>query len=106
MWAEKDLAKDLEKVKSMWVGYYKLKEWEYIIRAFKTPSWKIDRVVSWVLEEILVEFNWNDRQFVKRIKVEGYDEVFSVKKFHRFYPLTKEKLYQNFCINPLKSVQQ
>ena len=83
--AEYDLKVDLEKVKKEWIGYYKLKEWEHIIRTYKDPDGSVEKIVSWVLEEIIVEFNWNDRLFVKRMKISWYDDIFSPKKFKRFY---------------------
>ena len=87
MWLNQDLEKDKKAVKQMWVWYYKLKEWEHIIRVFKNPDWSIKKVVSGILEEIIVNFNGNDRLFRKEIKVNW--EIYSGKKFKRFYSPVK-----------------
>jgi len=85
-----DLYKNTQKIRKDWLGYYRFKEWEHVIRTYKTPNWSVKRTVSWVIKEILVEFNWNDRFFVKRMKISWYDdEVFSPKKFKKFYPPIK-----------------
>jgi len=86
---EKDLKNFEKKTKQRWIWYYKLKEWEHIIRVFKNPDWSIKKVVSGILKEIIVNFNGNDRFFIKEIKVNW--EVYSVKKFKRFYSPVKIK---------------
>lgn len=85
---EKDLGKYEEKIKREWVWYHRLKEWDHVIRAFKKTDGTINRVVSWVLEEIIINFNGNYRQFVKQIKVNW--KIYSVKKFKKFYSLVKK----------------
>jgi len=83
-----DLEKIKEKIKSEWVWYHRLKEWDCVIRTFKETDGTVNRVVSWILDEIIINFNWNDRQFVKQIKVNW--KIYSVKKFKKFYYIVKK----------------
>jgi hypothetical protein len=87
---EKDLSTFELEAKKKWLWYYNLKEWEEIYRLYKKPNWEIEKIVKGVLEEIIITFNWNDRLFNKRVKVKWYEEEFSIKKFKRFYNISKK----------------
>ncbi len=39
--------------------------------------------ISWELLEILVDFDWNQKWFTKRIKISWYEEEFNPKKFKK-----------------------
>lgn len=86
MWAKEDLQKHTNFIKEQWVKWYRaklLKEWDVIERKIKNSSWEVVETISWELLEILVDFDWNQKWFTKRIKISWYDEEFNPKKFKK-----------------------
>ena len=87
MSAEQDLQNRTNFLQQEWIKWYNaqlLKEWDIVERKFKNSEWKVVRVVSWELLEIFVDFNWNQKWFIKCIKIEWYeDELFNPKKFRK-----------------------
>jgi len=86
MWVKEDLQKYTNFIKEQWVKWHwakLLKEWDIVERKVKNSFWEVLEIISWELLEILVDFNWNQKWFTKRIKVSGYEEEFNPKKFRK-----------------------